>query len=226
MKIMKINQASVLIAFSCILGNANAMDAKRDDLFATIQREGLFKEIIGYKGNPVSCFTDSVKRALAADDELALVGNIQASSKANQRDMLGQTILHETAAEGSTSVLKALIERLGARVQAIDASGLTPLHTAAKGNSPKKTSAVLILLDIGKACPNDEDLKGNTPLHFAAHSNNVESVKLLLNAGARVNVKNDLGYTPLDLARITFGDSREVIQVLREAGAQTGKDLK
>ena len=44
------------------------------------------------------------------------------------------------------------------------------------------------------------DSRGTTPLHYAAAFGNVESVKLLLDAGASVNAKNTFDATPLILA--------------------------
>jgi len=102
---MNYNQIALLIALGCILGNANAMDVNRNDLFATIEREGLFKEVYGAQGVRQKYFTDSVKTALATDDSVILCHNIHTSSKANHRDVLGQTILHEAAAYGSIAVL-------------------------------------------------------------------------------------------------------------------------
>ncbi|HMW02811.1 MAG TPA: ankyrin repeat domain-containing protein, partial [Acidobacteriota bacterium] len=46
-------------------------------------------------------------------------------------------------------------------------------------------------------CPDNE---GNTPLHFAAKGKNLKNVKILLDHGAKTNLKNKLGETPLDLA--------------------------
>src|SRR5262245_45710634 len=41
---------------------------------------------------------------------------------------------------------------------------------------------------------------GATALHWAAHWDDLEIADLLLRAGARLNVANELGVTPLDLA--------------------------
>ena len=43
---------------------------------------------------------------------------------------------------------------------------------------------------------------GDTPLHQAAFNNNLAIVEILVRNGADVNVKNELGETPADLARI------------------------
>jgi len=53
------------------------------------------------------------------------------------------------------------------------------------------------LLALG-ADPNVIDHDGNTPLYYAAGRGFVEAVKLLLEAGAKVNAHNAAGRTPLD----------------------------
>ena len=40
-----------------------------------------------------------------------------------------------------------------------------------------------------------------TPLHGAVYSENYDTVELLLNSGANINVKNDFGETELDMAK-------------------------
>jgi ankyrin repeat protein len=51
-----------------------------------------------------------------------------------------------------------------------------------------------------KADVNQPDLDGATALHWAAYHDDLESVDLLLTAGASVNAANDLGATPLWIA--------------------------
>lgn len=40
----------------------------------------------------------------------------------------------------------------------------------------------------------------NTLLHIAAYNGNIHAVKILLNAGAKIDSRNRLGYTPLHVA--------------------------
>ena len=60
---------------------------------------------------------------------------------------------------------------------------------------------------------------GATALHWAAHWDDVETADLLLRAGAEVNVANELGVTPLDLAceNRSFG----MVSRFLQAGADT-----
>src|SRR5687768_11215537 len=67
-----------------------------------------------------------------------------------------------------------------------------------------------------KADVNQPDADGATALHWAAHRDDLESVDLLVAAGANVNAANDLGATPLWVAS-TNGVA--VSKRLLEAGA-------
>jgi ankyrin repeat protein len=58
---------------------------------------------------------------------------------------------------------------------------------------------------------------GDTPLHTVCTWGNVESVKLLLEAGAKVNALGDRGSTPLFNA--VMGENLEVVNLLLASGA-------
>ena len=91
----------------------------------------------------------------------------------------------------------------------------TPLHEAAIDGDEHE---VRRLLRSG-AEPNTRDRNGWTPLHFAAQEHSPGAVRALLEAGAEVDPVDDHGNTPL--WRATFGSRGrgEVIQLLRQAGA-------
>ncbi len=58
---------------------------------------------------------------------------------------------------------------------------------------------------------------GDTPLHIAVEDDNLEMVKLLLGAGARLDLANEDGLTPLHAA--VSCDEIEIIETLLKAGA-------
>tara|TARA_B110000196_G_scaffold150656_1_gene129963 strand:- start:1259 stop:1489 length:231 start_codon:yes stop_codon:yes gene_type:complete len=61
-------------------------------------------------------------------------------------------------------------------------------------------------------------------LHAAASEGQNEIAELLISEGADVNVKNDEGETPIDMAiRLK---RTEAIDLLRKHGGQTGEELK
>ena len=91
----------------------------------------------------------------------------------------------------------------------------TPLHEAAIDGDEQEVRS---LLRAG-ADPNTPDHGGWTPLHFAAQEHAAGAVRALLEAGADVDPIDEYGNTPL--WRATFGSRGrgEVIQLLRQAGA-------
>jgi ankyrin repeat protein len=66
---------------------------------------------------------------------------------------------------------------------------------------------------------NARDWRLWTPLHFAVRTGNGEVVKMLIEAGAEVDLPNDEGITPLHLCLLKLSFNLEVIEMLLEAGA-------
>ncbi len=100
--------------------------------------------------------------------------------------------------------------------------GQTPLHIAIQQN---EISKVIELLSENKTSINESDNFNNTPLHLAVRLNNLEIIKLLLQAGADTRVKNKLSETPLHVSAM-FGNI-EMIDLLLdkdEAGIQDKTD--
>jgi ankyrin repeat protein len=82
---------------------------------------------------------------------------------------------------------------------------------------------VALLLKL-RADPNALNDSGMTPLHLAAHQGNFALAELLLAHGARKNVKDEQGRTPLDLAQLPTPDparqeERAAVAKLLESGA-------
>jgi len=96
----------------------------------------------------------------------------------------------------------------GADVHAASSAGQTPLHPAASG-SPK---CVRMLLAAG-AKVDAADRIGRTPLAWAASNNNVETAKLLLDAGADPNREDNEGGSPYAAAY----DNKPQVKALLEA---------
>ena len=125
----------------------------------------------------------------------------------------GWTPLHVAATYDRAGTAELLIRR-GAKVAAVDQSGLNPLHWAALRGS----SEVAMLLLKHKADPNSHavapiggrvraprpgpsiTLAGDTPLHLAALFGQTNIIPLLLKGGASINATNSSGYTALDVA--------------------------
>ncbi len=140
---------------------------------------------------------------------------IAANADLNLDDGCGLTALG-SAAGGYEEVALQLIEA-GAKIDTktgVHLDGpihVTPMHNAT--SSPKILAA--LLEKNGKVDANDST--GETPLHWAARHRKVESVKMLLAAGADPSARNKKGHTPLDLCPIYREDPHAVAkQAIRQ----------
>ncbi len=77
---------------------------------------------------------------------------------------------------------------------------------------------VRLLLKNRKINVNKAGFCGITPLHRAVESDDIVLVKLLLDYGANVKVKDDFGETPLSMAK--ENENKEIIQLLQAVGAK------
>jgi ankyrin repeat protein len=105
----------------------------------------------------------------------------------------GLTALHCTAAAGHADCLVQLITLCGARVNAPDANGCTPLFYAA---SQGHRDCVDSLLSLG-AEPNAVDQKGRTAAHGAAARNHLDVLSELLRHEGNLWLANGKGNLPL-----------------------------
>ena len=80
---------------------------------------------------------------------------------------------------------------------------IKPTHLMYKSNLSHKllNNYLQELIEKG-ANVNAQDKKGYTALHWAAYWNDEKMTKMLLEAGAKTNLKSDLGQTPVESARI------------------------
>lgn len=99
------------------------------------------------------------------------------------------------AIKGHVQAVRTLI----ARNADVNKKGWTPLHYAASGTGPEQVEIIALLLEhhayIDAASPN-----GTTPLMMAAQYGTDASAQLLLQEGADVALKNQLGMTAVDFA--------------------------
>ena len=89
-----------------------------------------------------------------------------------------------------------LVKKLIARDAHVNKPGWAPLHYAATGGH----LAVMELLLEEHAFIDAESPNRTTPLMMAAHYGSPAAVKLLLEAGADVNMRNELGLSAVDFA--------------------------
>ncbi len=105
-----------------------------------------------------------------------------------------RTPLHIAAFWGQTDIARILVSS-GADVNTLDAHGLTPLREAAMGSGPgpDRMKVAELLLAAGA----DVNYGAYAPLHDAAQCGDVEMVRLLLDAGADIDIKNRLRFVDL-----------------------------
>jgi ankyrin repeat protein len=127
-------------------------------------------------------------------------------------DALGENIgLNEAAFHGHWPLCQFLLENGADANHGLADTGETPLHAAlCKANRPGYDLVVRVLLSHG-ANPNaatrpgvetgsfmrDARTKGETPLHRAAAFGSLDVIRLLIDAGAALDVKDAHGDSPL-----------------------------
>ena len=154
---------------------------------------------------------------------------IDAGSDIKAVDGFKQSVLHAATLGNDTESIRHILEA-GGDVMAVDAVGFTPLiHAAANRN----IEAVRMLLAKG-ADVNARSGDGSfqkvkarvialgswTPLNVAASLATTDLVKTLLDAGAKVNVPDVRGMTPLMLAVANDRQNLDVIRLLIARGAE------
>ncbi|XP_018410557.1 PREDICTED: palmitoyltransferase ZDHHC13 [Nanorana parkeri] len=111
----------------------------------------------------------------------------------------------------------------GLNIDSSDMNGMTPLMLSAQkviGMEPTS-----FLLKMNPSVNLADKVHRNTALHWAVSSGNVNAVDLLLEAGASMDITNEKGETPLDLARQTR--NRLILHILTgEASARASRNSR
>ncbi|MCD4779062.1 MAG: ankyrin repeat domain-containing protein [Candidatus Omnitrophica bacterium] len=119
--------------------------------------------------------------------------------------------IHCAASNGHTKIIEIILGQPHSKINAQINSGATALHYAANGGFNDIVEILLMRDDIEIDL---QDQYGYTPLHNAVLKGYTKIVRLLIRAGADVTRKNNNGFTPTDLAKIT---SPDILNVLEEA---------
>eukprot|EP00794_Sanderia_malayensis_P018263 gene18263-20083_t len=105
--------------------------------------------------------------------------------------------LHLAAQFGHTSIVAYLLAK-NVDVDHVDQNGMTPLMWAAYRSFGIET--IRVLLNFGASVNYADKVHRNTALHWAIASSNTNSIKPLLKSGAKLDLLNEQGLLPIDLA--------------------------
>jgi ankyrin repeat protein/L-ascorbate metabolism protein UlaG (beta-lactamase superfamily) len=148
---------------------------------------------------------------------------IEKGAKVNDRNKFNRTPLMSAADRGSVNLAELYLKN-GADINVVDSLGMTALTLSAISRNPDGMSRFLILngAEVNPpACTHTGScLCGPpymTPLHMAAQAGQPAMVRNLLSSGAKINLRNENGYTPLMLA-VKRGNL-ETVKLLTEKGA-------
>ncbi|KAK6360342.1 Ankyrin repeat and SOCS box containing [Orbilia blumenaviensis] len=152
------------------------------------------------------------------------LGPAGAEEVKNDENSTGRTALFLATKRGHTDTIKFLIsEKADVRTSCDD--GWTPIHAAAHhGSGDEGLEVIKMLLEEGASLNARIVETGYTPLHIAAARGDVSYVSELVEAGAKLDVRSNMGYTPLYTA-VRFGKNEDDIYSIVELLVKGGADL-
>ncbi|XP_074598533.1 mitochondrial disaggregase-like [Brevipalpus obovatus] len=107
----------------------------------------------------------------------------------NVRHPLGWTALHSAASNGQAKIVKYLIE-MGADINAEDYYSIKEIEELSKIRRRR--------VEFNPYLKPNRIFEGCTPLHYAVLSDDIDTVRVLIEKGVDPTVKNKLGHTPTD----------------------------
>lgn len=130
--------------------------------------------------------------------------------------------LHEAAKRGNITFLEDCLTN-NVSVNSLDKAGSTPLHWAAHGGH---VDCLTALLKVPNCQVSVQNKLGDTPLHSAAWRGHAKAVELLLEHGAKADIKNNDGKLPHELAKDpeTAGMVRQAAGITRVLSGDYGDE--
>jgi len=156
----------------------------------SLLKKGVNPNIVDTNGSPMLVLAIREKSSKVID---VLLGDKDIDVDLSDKN--GETPLMMASIEGNLPLVKTLV--MGYKAQ-LDHIGWTPLHYAcAKGQLE-----VALFLVANGAIVDSMSLGNTTPLMMAVQSGNEQLVKLLLDKGADLQLRNSQGLTAIDIADI------------------------
>lgn len=156
----------------------------------------------------VTSFLSDPKKIAASSQALLVSKRSKIDPGYSQKVPQDFTAIHIAAYFGLKEIMISLIaDENGLDLK--DTHGRTPLSYAAENG---RESTVQLLLESDHIDPNSVDVNNRTPLSWAAECGHQQVVQSLLNAGARVDFQDRMGYTPLSCAAANGHES--VVQLM------------
>ena len=185
------NRDLVLISWACRKTNR---DHDTEEGVHSIL-EYLIKEV-GLSTDVISEYGDGLPLHVACRHSLDMVKMVSVGCVMNRQDEAGSTPLHMACQNGSTDIVRYLVQERKCDLNVANNKGELPLHLACK----LKYYEIVRLVSVG--CDvNRQDEAGNTPLHIACQNYKIDSMMYLVKERkCDVNVSNNKGELPLHLA--------------------------
>jgi ankyrin repeat protein len=213
----------VLIGFFSI--NLTVLAGSYDDFFKAVQFDDAktVQALLRRGFDPNTVNPEGIPALMIAVREPSLkVAQLLVSwpkVKTEVRNDKDESVLMLAALKGYLPLVKQLLEHDAD----VNKTGWTPLHYAASSGH----LSVIELLLHNSAYIDAESPNGTTPLMMAAMYASPEAVKVLIQAGADLNLRNQLGLSALDFAvRASRQNSKELIETALQRQAARADSLR
>ncbi len=160
--------------------------------------------------------TLSMAIAVARRNDVEALATLWPLLTGDASDEFRRSVLHHAAESGAADSVRWLVDH-GARVDAVDAHGITPLMLSATAERPE---ALAVLLH-AKARIAAADSLGNTALFYAARRGRLAQAEQLVAAGLDPKLRNAGGWSAVDYSVQSEHDA--VTGYLVQQGAQTAR---